>query len=123
MKALMKYCIVFAFCLGFISVRSQTMQDSIKVPNIFTPNLDGVNDVFKPVISFENKIQSYSMEIYDRFGVNVFKSETNNHHSNMTWDGRTTSGMPCSDGTYFYILQLNANASKMEYKGFVQLFR
>ncbi len=119
MKALIKYCIAFIFCMGFVSARSQTMQDSIKVPNVFTPNMDGVNDVFKPIVSFENKTQSYSMEIYDRFGVNIYASDK----INQWWDGRTTSGMPCSDGTYFYILQLNVNASKMEYKGFVQLFR
>lgn len=95
------------------------MQDSIQVPNIFTPNLDGMNDVFKPVLSFENKIQGYSMEIYDRFGVKIYSSEK----VNQCWDGRTTSGMPCSDGTYFYILQLTVNTAKLEYKGFVQLFR
>ena len=119
MKALITYFIAFIFCLCFVSAKSQSIQDSIKVPNVFTPNLDGVNDVFKPIISFENKTQSYLIEIYDRFGVKIYSGDK----INQWWDGRTTSGMPCSDGTYFYILQLTVNASKMEYKGFVQLFR
>ena len=115
----MKYFLCLVFSVGILFARAQSLQDSVKIPNIFTPNLDGVNDVFKTDLSFESKVQSYSMEIFDRFGVSVFTTQKQGHY----WDGRTTSGMPCTDGTYFYILQLTINSAKLEYKGFVQLFR
>jgi gliding motility-associated-like protein len=95
------------------------LKDSLLVPNIFTPNGDGLNDVFKPVFSFESKIQSYHMEIYDRFGLRLL--ETSKY--NLSWDGRTTAGLPCPDGTYFYVIQLTLNSTKFEHKGFIQLVR
>ena len=119
MKIIMKYF----FCVIFLTVvfvtRSQSMQDSVKVPNVFTPNQDGINDVFKVDLGFDNKPQNYFMEIYNRTGLVVFTSKK----EGQAWDGRTTSGMPCTEGTYFYIIQFTINSAKLEYKGFVQLFR
>jgi gliding motility-associated-like protein len=112
-------CFIILFAFATVSMRAQSMKDSLFVPNIFTPNADGLNDVFKPVLSFEGKIQSYHLEVYDRFGLKLL--ETNK--SNLSWDGRTTSGMACPDGTYFYIIQVTINSTKFEHKGFIQLIR
>lgn len=101
------------------NTKAQSVADSIKIPNVFTPNMDGVNDVFKASIPNELEIGNYSLSIYDRYGVLIFETKKARQH----WDGRTTSGLPCSEGTYFYVLQLNVSSQEIELTGFVQLFR
>lgn len=112
---------LFALLFVFFSnnVKAQSVADSIKVPNVFTPNSDGINDVFRPSIPTELDITSYSFSIYDRYGVLIFESKK----ARQQWDGRTTSGVQCSEGTYFYVLQLNVSSQEIELTGFVQLFR
>lgn len=98
----------------------------IFIPNVFSPNNDNINDLF------EVKTKNASIElfeIYDRWGVIVFKSEIKNLTSEIiSWAGRTTSGMECNAGTYFYVIKikLDENYSKVktkEYKGFITLVR
>ncbi len=67
------------------------------LPNVFTPNEDSINDVFKPAL---DEITELSFSIFSRYGNLIF--ETN--RLNGFWDGRTTSGVPCSDGVYFCVL-------------------
>lgn len=81
------------------------------LPNIFTPNKDGINDVLK----FETCDFIINTTIYNRWGVKVFETDSINHY----WDGRTTSGEPCNAGTYYYIIQTDTEI----HKGFVQLIR
>lgn len=83
---------------------------AIEIPNVFTPNGDGINDVFKINLSGEN-LTNFNVSIYDRWGILVFASSSINNK----WDGRTTSGLKVESGTYFYVLDLNS----VEYKGHV----
>jgi gliding motility-associated-like protein len=84
----------------------------MEMTNVFSPNGDGVNDVFKinlsglPVTVGES---NFNINIYDRWGILVFNSP----NINYKWDGRTTSGVKVACGTYFYILDLNGQ----KYKG------
>lgn len=54
------------------------------IPNAFTPDGDGINDVFKPVI-FEDFVLSYRLQIYNRWGQLLFQTTDLNVH----WDGGT----------------------------------
>lgn len=83
---------------------------AIEIPNVFTPNGDGINDVFKINLSGES-LTNFNVNIYDRWGILVFASTSINNK----WDGRTTSGLKVESGTYFYVLDLNS----VEYKGHV----
>jgi|GEM_PF-5612333 len=83
---------------------------AIEIPNVFTPNGDGINDIFKINLSGENLI-NFNISIYDRWGILVFTSP----NINYKWDGRTTSGLKVVSGTYFYVLDLNTK----QYKGFI----
>ena len=70
----------------------------ITLPNIFTPNNDSVNDIFKPIARGIVKMEAY---IYNRYGTPI-------HHWDKPqgyWDGRTSSGEPCQSGVYFCILE------------------
>jgi len=70
---------------------------SFVMPSGFTPNDDGLNDVFKPV--FEGlEVTKYEMRIYDRAGRLVFKS----YDANVGWDGRDPNGLMMPSGVYVY---------------------
>jgi gliding motility-associated-like protein len=86
-------------CVGYdsISIKYYTGPD-IYVPNAFTPNGDGRNDVFRfiPV-----GITEYSFfRIYNRWGQEIYSS-TDFHQG---WDG-TYKGMPAPIDTYIWILE------------------
>ena len=72
-------------------------QSSIVIPNIFTPNGDGNNDLFS--VSGKN-ITEVKGEIFNRWGQKLY--EWNNIKGG--WDGRTIAGTEVSDGTYFFII-------------------
>jgi gliding motility-associated-like protein len=86
-------------------------------PNAFTPNGDGHNDVFKPVML--GTLLSYRMMIFNRYGQLVFRSSD----SSKGWDG-TSSGVLQDSGTYVWSCsyQFAGNTPKNE-KGTVVLIR
>jgi gliding motility-associated-like protein len=70
-----------------------------KPPNIITPNGDGVNDYF---VLYDKPIPGAQIEIYNRWGSIVFKS--NNYQDN--WNGiHYQSGEAVPDGVYFYVIK------------------
>ena len=69
------------------------------LPNSFTPNGDGINDVFVPV-QMEVKDDSYSITIYDRWGNLVFKS----NDITEGWDGKVGGKMVATGSTYVYFV-------------------
>lgn len=84
------------------------------IPNVFTPNNDGVNDIFdfKKIIPCEE----FTFSIYDRWGLLILDSKYNHQ---KFWDGRTTAGEITTEGTYFFIL----DTEEKKIKGTVTLFR
>ncbi len=67
---------------------------AFEFPNIFTPNNDGINDLF----NIDNLPQSTEVVILNRWGNVVFSSE--NYQND--WDGKDTSGKELADGVYTY---------------------
>jgi gliding motility-associated-like protein len=99
----------------------------IFIPNVFSPNADGINDVWE--VQLKNAGIN-SLEIFDRWGLAVFQKEKQSFSKEQVveWDGRTTAGMACSEGTYFYVISytvLNKSNQKEERKaqGFITLVR
>ncbi len=64
------------------------------VPNVFTPNGDGYNDVFN--IDYQN-IWEFQVKIYDRWGVKVFQST----NLESPWNGKV-NGRDAAEGVYFW---------------------
>lgn len=85
-----------------------------KVPTVFTPNGDGINDEFDARLG-QRLEQCSEIKIYNRWGQLMFESVGNSH----TWNGRTFAGEECAPGVYFYTLNING----AEYKGHVTLIR
>ena len=89
----------------------------IKVPNVFTPNGDGVHDAF--VIETED-IKSLRCSIMDRTGKIVFQWDNIYGH----WDGRDMSGREMQPGTYFYVVEaVDTDDTLYRRKGTVSLYR
>ncbi len=89
----------------------------IYVPNVFTPNNDGTNDVFHVTAS---SLKTYNIEIFNRWGQRVFMADS----PNVDWDGRSMSGVEESDGTYYYIIKATDYSSKnYNLNGYLQLIR
>ena len=91
----------------------------VDIPNIFTPNGDGINDFFEITINQPVKIE---VVILNRWG-NVMFSYTGNLNAgeNALWVPDTNT----PDGTYFYTLHLGSGTESKQVKkeGFVQLLR
>jgi gliding motility-associated-like protein len=81
------------------------MAEAITVPNIFTPNHDLVNDLFRPVLSFTP--EDYHLIITNRQGKIIF--ETRDHQE--SWDG-TSSGVSQPQDVYLWYLKLISPSGK-----------
>ncbi|MDO9185723.1 MAG: PKD domain-containing protein [Bacteroidia bacterium] len=92
-----------------------TNDGSIAIPNVFTPNGDGKNDLFYITII---AVKELECTIYDRWGLKIKEWKT----TDGSWDGRTKSGKMANDGVYFYVVKATANDGKiLNEKGFLQL--
>lgn len=86
------------------------------VPNIFSPNGDGSND---ELIVFGPRIFEFSMEIYDRWGKRVYKSNDQNEHWDGTFDDKTLSPQ-----TFVYIITgINVLGEKIKFEGNVTIIK
>ena len=85
---------------AFINVFYENSSELI-VPNIFTPNGDGTNDLF---IMTATGIKTFNAVIYNRWGIKIV--EWNSILSG--WDGRFITGNEASEGTYFYMIKASA---------------
>lgn len=86
------------------------------IPNIFSPNGDGQNDILLVRSRF---IVSMQMIIYDRFGEKVFDTTD----QNFGWDGNY-NGEPVQDGVYYYHLKAGLlDGSNVEQKGNITIVR
>lgn len=72
--------------------------EGILIPNVFTPDGDGINDEFYIPNS---GMEEYRIQIYNRWGTLVFEAAADE----IRWDGHNTSGVLCSDGTYYFVLK------------------
>ena len=89
----------------------------VMMPNAFTPNGDGKNDVFH-VFAFDS-YQLVSFSIFNRWGARVFTS-TNGSDG---WDGKV-NGQPQATGTYVYWVDMkHVSGKKIQKKGTIVLIR
>jgi gliding motility-associated-like protein len=80
--------------------------EKINIPNAFSPNNDGVNDLWDidKLITYPASL----VQVFDRYGQQVFQSTG----YAKPWDG-TFNGKALSTGTYYYIIDLKDGAPKM----------
>jgi gliding motility-associated-like protein len=94
------------------------------LPNVFTPNADGINDTWGINFSTVNShLTNFKMSIYDRWGLLVYSTNYDLSTPNSKWDGRTTAGIECTSGVYYYIITFEKNEEHVLLKGHLSLFR
>ena len=99
----------------------QVLPVKLKIPNIFTPNGDGINDYFeigygedgRPINDLSVYFLSNKLVIFNRWGRIVYES---NDYKN-DWDG---GKLP--DGTYFYVLECKGETQNYRYQGSVMIW-
>ena len=94
---------------GCTAEREYALESDVFVPQVFTPNGDGKNDVF---------MKDHKLIIFDRLGIKIFEGDDG-------WDGTYKDGKPAPPDTYFYLLfyedeNLNTEGRK---KGYITLVR
>jgi gliding motility-associated-like protein len=87
------------------------------IPNAFSPNGDGLNDVFRPVGITYQKLSVF--KVFNRYGNEVYSGTD----PAQGWDG-TYKGKPCEAGTYYYLIALvYPDGRTQSYKGDLTLIR
>src|SRR5690554_1892272 len=100
-----------------------------QLPNVFTPNNDGVNDFFNVKVNLPVR---YKLSILNRWGNVVFENEGGlAEGTHKLWDGTAENGDFVTDGTYFYTISfaldnetVDCEVTECEVRkdGFVQVF-
>ncbi len=123
------YQVVATDSVGNVSDPSNTIcQDYTacpvyKLPNAFSPNSDGRNDLFFP-IERASSVESVNMTIVNRYGRLIY--ETND--PDINWNGKVrNSSADCSEGVYFYVCEVFVESFDGTYefvlKGAIHLIR
>lgn len=94
-----------------------TIIEGIITSNVFTPNGDGINDVFTIK---RNGMKEHYIVIFNRWGEMIYEHTS----PEIQWAGKNFSGANVTDGTYYYILKsTRENGEVVENKNFITLIR
>ena len=105
------------------------------LPNIFTPNGDGVNDTFRPFDGSDGDftncprfVESVELSVYNRWGKQVYEFSSNSSENSIfvDWDGRTNNGALLAAGLYYYTAEvqfttLDPALSQQTIQGWVEI--
>ncbi len=73
-----------------------------ELPNVFTPNGDGENDLYHPIFPYKF-VEKVDFKVFNRWGQLVFETE----NPNIMWNGRDMeNGKLLTEGTYFYVCKI-----------------
>ncbi|MEM9836017.1 MAG: gliding motility-associated C-terminal domain-containing protein [Bacteroidota bacterium] len=91
----------------------------VYIPNAFSPNFDGVNDLFQ-IFPDPSIGEVAEFRVYDRWGGMVYEQ----NGLTLGWDGRVRGGQFAAAGTYVYFVNIRLlNGTEKEYTGTVNLLR
>ncbi|MEI8202363.1 MAG: gliding motility-associated C-terminal domain-containing protein [Bacteroidota bacterium] len=94
-----------------------------ELPNIFTPNGDGINDLFMPKIPYY-LVEKVDMKIFNRWGKMLYQTS----NPDINWDGKDmTNHADCAEGVYYYVCDVYEykikGIKKRTLSGSVSLYR
>ena len=100
-------------------VEPREYNKNMVIPNAFTPNGDGKNDVFRPFINLDRAYSIIDFKVYNRYGQVIHASA----HSSQGWDG-SFNGKVQDNGVYQYIIRIRfIDGTEKQFKGDVTLIR
>lgn len=104
-------------CTSRGSILLDGCDPKLEMPNVFTPNGDGANDIFLPLV-YED-IREATISIYNRWGLLMIEDRKLNNG----WDGNVDE-RKCSEGTYYYIILYKGINNEWDTKkGYLNLLR
>jgi gliding motility-associated-like protein len=83
-------------CAQSAIISFETIKPEVSIPNAFTPDGDGLNDVFQ-IITYNAPVEVLDFKIYNRWGALVHNANGENHG----WDG-TQDGKPSPSDVYVF---------------------
>ncbi|MES2703230.1 MAG: PKD domain-containing protein [Bacteroidota bacterium] len=107
---------------GCTSTDSVTVKQDcyIAIPNVFTPNGDGVNDYFFPRPLLAKGLAAFKMEIYNRWGQLIFSTD---NVEGRGWDGKFND-VPQPTGVFVYTIEaVFKDGQREQHQGNVTLMR
>ncbi|MCY1550150.1 hypothetical protein D9M68_863780 [compost metagenome] len=88
------------------------------MPSAFTPNGDGKNDYFYPILQVGQKV--VTLQVYHRNGQLIYDNE----NPTKGWDGKDKNGNYYTSDVFMYILKYNCSDNKIyEKKGDITIVR
>jgi gliding motility-associated-like protein len=107
---------------AYINLKATEILKDFVMPNAFTPNGDGRNDLFAPVFKPNQNFSVVKFEIYNRWGQLVWASYSGD--VSQGWNGNYNNGKPADVGTYYYFIRVKfMDHSTADKKGDLQLIR
>lgn len=118
------YTVIGTDATGCTSERTVTITVDIPcfnfiVPNVFTPTSAGALGLDNLFYINTKNIDAWSINIFDRWGKEVYKSANPNQY----WDGSTMGGSNAAEGVYYYVINATCQGTTFKKDGFVQLIR
>ncbi len=92
----------------------------IVMPNAFSPNGDGRNDQFKPMINYPHLVNIDRLSVYNRWGQVMY--DASGQAALAGWDG-TLDGKSVDAGIYYYHMKVRIGNEVKEYSGDIHLIR
>ena len=106
-------------CSETIVLENLEIKDrTLEIPNIFTPNNDGKNDIF--IVSVPESTKSFEGYILNKEGQLVYKWTD----TTQGWDGLMMNGQKALSGSYYYVIKgVDSTEKTFEYKSYLELRR
>jgi gliding motility-associated-like protein len=105
---------------GHITFEVLPLDYDVFIPNAFSPNGDGINDVFRPVVNMKRAYYISRLQVFDRWGKAVYHSTG----AAISWDGNYTNGGPANADTYHYRIGIAfVDGQSKQFTGQLTLFR
>lgn len=111
-----------AECLIDTSLVVTQEECPVYIPSAFSPNDDGLNDIFK-IYPNQNLLGEFIVfKVFDKWGAMVYETQ-NFNPADAGWDG-THKGKELNPGTYTYLIQIETSGGQMQqYSGEVNLLK
>ncbi len=101
-----------------VLIKTKICPDYIFFPNAFTPNGDGINDTYKPLIG--GRVIRYEFAIYNRYGQIVFKTG----NTKTAWNGNFNGSSKPTAGSFVWVCKYQFfNQPLIQKKGMFTLLR
>jgi gliding motility-associated-like protein len=105
------------YCMAEATIHISLINCQLLIPNIFSPNGDGINDVFRVQTDPNNHL---NISLMNRWGQPVYSDSG----QEISWDGNHyITGIKVPEGTYFYVIELTSEDGVKQFHGTVNLVR